>query len=77
MDDVITEALTNHLQRHIRKLGKGKQSVDWRAMGEIKKRVHYVNKSLASINFNNWEHVDFENSDLDENDRRTSKGRQN
>lgn len=77
IDDVITEALTNHLQRHIRKLGKGKKSVDWRAMGEIKKRVHYINKSLASINFNNWEHVDFENSDLDENDRRNTKGRRN
>lgn len=64
MDDVITEALTNHLKTHIRRLGKGKQSVDMRGFGDIKKRVHYVNKSLNTYDFNNWEHIDFENSDL-------------
>lgn len=73
MDDVITEALTNHLQRHIRRLGKGKQSVDWKAMGEIKKRVHYVNKSLTSFKFNNWEHIDFENSDLGKEGRKSRR----
>ena len=30
MDDVITEALTNHLQTYIKRLGKGKQAVDMR-----------------------------------------------
>lgn len=69
MEDVITEALTNHLQKHVRKLGKGKQSTDWKVAGEIKKRVQYVNKSLSSIDFNNWEHIDFENSDIGEYDR--------
>ena len=64
MDDVITEALTNHLQEHIKRLGKGKQSVDMRGIGNIQKRVQYVNKSLDSIDFNRWEHIDFQNSDL-------------
>ncbi len=64
MDDVITETLTNHLQTHIRRLGKSKQSVDMRGFGNLKKRIKYVNKSLKSYNFNNWEHIDFQNSDL-------------
>ena len=64
MDDVLTEALTNHLQRYIRRLGTGKQSVDLRGTGNIKERVQYVNKSLCSLNFNKWEHIDFQNSDL-------------
>lgn len=64
MDDVITEALTNHLQTYILRLGKGKQGVDVRKIGNIHKRVHYVNKSLSSLNFSSWEHIDFQNSDL-------------
>ena len=64
MDDVITEALTNHLKTYVRRLGLGKQSVDIRGIGNIKQRVHYVNKSLSSIGFNHWQHIDFQNSDL-------------
>ena len=64
MDDVITEALTNHLQSYIRRLGKGSQGVDIRKVGNIQKRVHYVNKSLSSIDFDKWQHIDFQNSDL-------------
>ena len=64
MDDVITEALTNHLQTYIRRLGTGKQSVDMRKVGNIHKRVSYVNKSLSSFEFNKWEHIDFQNSDF-------------
>ena len=64
MDDVITEALTNHLQSYVRRLGTGRQSVDMRSIGNIKKRVHYINKSLSSVDFNKWEHIDFQNSDL-------------
>jgi|TARA_R100000005_G_C4984653_1_gene193333 hypothetical protein len=63
-DDVITEALTNHLQTYVKKLGRGKQSVDMRKIGNIHKRIQYVNKSLSSIDFSNWEHIDFNNSDL-------------
>ena len=64
MDDVITEALTNHLQTYIKKLGKGKQAVDMRRVGNVQQRVQYVNKSLNSLDFNNWEHIDFQNSDI-------------
>ena len=64
MDDVITEALTNHLQSYVRRLGTGKQSVDMRRAGNIQKRVHYVNKSLSSLDFDGWQHIDFQNSDL-------------
>ena len=66
MDDVMTEALTNHLQRYIRKLGYGKQSVDWKSIGNIQHRLHYVNKSLSSVDFDKWQHLDYENSDLGE-----------
>ena len=64
MDEVITETLTNHLQTYIKRLGKGKQSCDVRKIGNIHKRVHYVNKSLSSFDFDKWEHIDFQNSDL-------------
>ena len=64
LDDVITEALTNHLQTHIRRLGKSKQSMVSELIKNIDKRVHYCNKSLDSLNFRRWEHLDLENSDL-------------
>ena len=50
IDDLITETLTNHLQAYILKLGKGKQAVDIRKIGDIKKRVQYINKSLTTKN---------------------------
>ena len=64
MDDVITEALTNHLKTYVRRLSLGKQSVDMRGIGNIRQAVRYVNKSLSSIEFNQWQHIDFQNSDL-------------
>ena len=64
MDDVITEALTNHLKEWVNKLGRGKKSTKVKYIGDFDKRVHYVNKSLSNLDFNNWEHIDFENSDL-------------
>ena len=64
IEDVITETLTNHLNQYIRKLGNGKQGVDIRLVGDIEKRVQYVNKSLNDIDFSQWEHIDFVNSDL-------------
>jgi hypothetical protein len=63
-DEVIVETLTNHLQTYIKRLGKGKQSVDMRSIGNVETRIQYVNKSLSSIEFSNWEHIDFQNSDL-------------
>ena len=64
MDDVITEALTNHLKEWVNKLGRGKKSTKVKYIGDFDRRVHYVNKSLTNLDFNNWEHIDYENSDL-------------
>ena len=64
IDDVIIECLTNHLKTYIKKLGNGKKSTDFRKIGEFQTRVHYVNKSLEKLDFEGWEHIDFENSDL-------------
>jgi len=63
-DEVITEALTNHLTGYVKRLGKGSQAVDIRGIGYIPARIQYVNKTLSSLEFSNWEHIDFQNSDL-------------
>lgn len=63
-DEVISEALTNHLTGYVKRLGKGSQAVDFRKIGYIPARIQYVNKTLSSFEFSNWEHIDFENSDL-------------
>ena len=64
LDDVITEGLTNHLQTYILNLGKGEKSTDIRKSGDIQKRIQYVNKSISKLDFEGWNHIDFENSDL-------------
>ena len=64
LDDVITEGLTNHLQTNILNLGKGEKSTDIRKSGDIQKRIQYVNKSISKLDFEGWNHIDFENSDL-------------
>ena len=48
----------------VHKIPKSKQGVDIRDFGAIKKRIHYVNQSLSSVEFNKWEHIDFEYSDV-------------
>ena len=64
LDDVITEGLTNHLQTYILNLGKGEKSTDIRKSGDNQKRIQYVNKSISKLDFEGWNHIDFENSDL-------------
>ena len=64
LEDVMIEALTHHLQSYILRLGKGSQGVDMRSIGDIEKRIQYVNKSLDSLDFDKWEHIDYQNSDL-------------
>ena len=64
MEEVMIEALTHHLQGFIKRLGTGKQGVDMRRVGDIQKRIQYVNKSLNTLDFDKWEHIDFQNSDL-------------
>ena len=72
IEDVGTQALTNHLKEWINKLGRGKKSTKIKSIGEVEQRVHYLNKSLDSLslpnieNFNKWEHIDFQNSDLED-----------
>lgn len=65
IEEVMIEAITNHLQAYVRRLGTGKQSVDMRNVGNVKTRIQYVNKSLNSLEFAAWEHIDYENSDMD------------
>ncbi len=64
LDDVITEGLTNHLQTYILNLGKGEKSTDIRKSGDIQKRIQYVNKSISKLDFEGWNHIDYESSDL-------------
>jgi len=68
IEDVMIEALTNHLQSYIKRLGTGSQSIDTRTVGDIQKRVQYMNKSLNSLDFDKWDHIDFEYSDLQTNE---------
>ena len=63
-EQLMRETLINHLKQKVHKIPKSKQGVDIRDFGEIKKRIHYVNKSLSSVEFDKWEHIDFEHSDL-------------
>ena len=62
--EMMREALKNHLRHKVWRFPKSYQGADIRDIGEIKKRVHYVNKALSSVEFDKWEHIDFENSDL-------------
>lgn len=64
IEDVMIEALTHQLQSYILRLGKGSQGVDMRSIGDIEKQIQYVNKSLDSLDFDKWEHIDYQNSDL-------------
>lgn len=83
IEDVGTQALTNHLKEWINKLGRGKKSTKIKSIGEVEQRVHYLNKSLNSFSlpdieeFNNWEHIDYENSDLGDDDSISIKGKSN
>ena len=65
IEEVMIEAVTHHLQAYVLRLGTGKQGVDMRKVGDIKRRIQYVNKSLEGLDFNCWDHIDWENSDLE------------
>ena len=62
--ELMRESLMNHLKRYVNTIGSSKQAVDIKDSGETKKRIHYVNKALSSVEFDKWEHIDFLNSDL-------------
>ena len=63
-DELMRESLTNHLKERVTKIPKSKQGVDIIDPKSIKKRITYVNKSLNSVEFDKWEHIDFEYSDV-------------
>ena len=62
--DLMRESLINHLKRYVNTIGSSNQAVTIKDSGETKKRIHYVNKALSSVEFDRWEHIDFRNSDL-------------
>ena len=63
--EIMLESLAYHLKAYILRLGKGKQSFNAKDIGEVDWRIEYLNKSLDSWDFNGWEHLDVENSDMD------------
>ena len=63
--EMMLEALTHHMKRWVFRLGHGKQSFNAKDIGEVDWRIEYLNKSLDSWDFNGWEHIDWENSDME------------
>ena len=63
-EQLMRETLINHLKQKVHKIPKSKQGVDIRDFGALKKRFHYLHKSLSSVEFDKWEYIDFEHSDL-------------
>ena len=63
-DELMRESLTNHLKERVIKIPKSKQGVDIIDPKSIKKRISYVNKSLSSVEFDKWDHIDYEYSDV-------------
>ena len=62
--DIMLESLAHHMKTYILRLGKGKQSFKAKDVGIMDWRIEYLNKSLDSWDFNGWEHLDVENSDM-------------
>ena len=62
--ELMRESLINHLKRNVWRCPNSKQGIKLIDIGEAKKRVHYQSKALSSVEFANYEHLDFENSDL-------------
>ena len=62
--EMMLEAPAHHMKRWVFRLGHGKQSFNAKDIGEVDWRIEYLNKSLDSWDFNGWEHIDWENSDM-------------
>jgi hypothetical protein len=63
--DIMLESLAHHMKRWVFRLGHGRQSFNAKDIGEVDWRIEYLNKSLDSWDFNTWEHIDVENSDME------------
>ena len=62
---IMLESLAHHMKRWVFRLGHGRQSFNAKDIGEVDWRIEYLNKSLDSWDFNTWEHIDVENSDME------------
>ena len=57
------EALTNHLTGYVKRLAKEVKQLILERLDTFMLAFN-MNKTLSSFEFSNWEHIDFENSDL-------------
>lgn len=74
LDEEIMDGLRVHLQENVKRLGKGSGAVDIREIGDIDRRLGYVNKEmrygineLALEGYTDkglWDHIDWMNSDM-------------
>lgn len=74
LDEEIMDGLRVHLQEKVQRLGKGSGSLDIRDIGDLTKRLGYVNKEmrygineLALEGYTDkglWDHIDWMNSDM-------------
>jgi len=64
-DNAILNGLKKHLQKNVKTLGTGSASMDIRYVGDVRKRLEYVNKSIVNGCFEGaYDHIDFINSDI-------------
>ena len=63
--EMMLESLAHHMKRWVFRLGHGKHSFNAKDIGVVDWRIEYLNKSLDSWDFNGWEHIDWENSDME------------
>ena len=74
MDSVILDGLERHLKKYVKRLGTGGDAVDIRDIGDIEKRLGYVNKEMRAgiqdialegwTEKGLWDHLDVQNSDM-------------
>jgi hypothetical protein len=74
LDEEIMDCLRVHLQEKVKRLGKGSGSLDIRDIGDLTKRLGYVNKTMRSgiselalegyTDKGLWDHIDWMNSDM-------------
>ena len=74
MDSVILDGLERHMKKYVKRLGTGGDAVDIRDIGDIEKRLGYVNKEMRNgirdiaqegrTEKGLWDHIDIQNSDM-------------